>query len=169
MKIIVETPRLVLREFLETDSEDMFRLNNDSEVIRYTGDPPFKSVEEARAFIHGYARYAEFGYGRWTVLLKDTNEYLGWCGLSYNQNEHETDLGFRLLRERWNNGFATEAATHCLAYGFTQLNLIKIIGRAMKENKASIHVLEKTGMSFEKTFEAHSSECLQYFITKNNK
>lgn len=78
MKIILETPRLVLREFLETDAEDMFRLNNDPEVIRYTGDPPFQSVVEAISFIKGYNCYEKFGYGRWTVQLKFIKDR--WAG-----------------------------------------------------------------------------------------
>lgn len=168
MRTILETQRLKLREFLEIDSENMFQLNSDPEVIRYTGDDPFSSVEEARLFIRHYDKYKKFGYGRWTILLRETNEYVGWCGLSYTVDTKETDLGFRLLKKNWNKGFATEAAENCLMYGFQQLALKKIIGRAMKDNKASIRILEKIGMTFEKKFEAHGGECLQYFSTKKN-
>jgi len=118
VNIILETQRLILREFLEADAENMFQLNRDPEVVQYTGDDPFLSVEDAKSFIQHYDKYKKFGYGRWTILLKDTNEYLGWCGLSYNVDTNETDLGFRLLKKNWNKGFATEAAKHCLDYGF---------------------------------------------------
>ena len=166
MKIILETQRLILREFLVTDAENMFQLNSDPEVIRYTGDVPFASVEEAKRFIQQYDKYREFGYGRWTIVLKDSAQYVGWSGLSFDDNTTETDLGFRLLKKNWNKGFATEAAKDCLHYGFQQLGLEKIIGRAMEDNKASIHILKKVGMTFEKKFEAHGGACLQYFITK---
>lgn len=170
MKPIIETPRLVLREFVEADAADMFDLNNDPLVIRYTGDPPFASVEATKIFIRQYTHYKTAGYGRWTTLLKDPQNrhpltYLGWCGLNYNVATDETDLGFRFAQKYWNNGFATEAARACLDYGFDTLHLKKIIGRAMKENTASIHVLEKIGMTFEKEFEAHGASCVKYYRT----
>src|ERR1043166_4540124 len=71
VKPIIETPRLVLREFVEADAADMFDLNNDPLVIRYTGDPPFASVEATKIFIRQYTHYKTAGYGRWTTLLKD--------------------------------------------------------------------------------------------------
>jgi len=163
----LETPRLILREFQEGDAEGMLRLNSDPDVIRYTGDDPFSSIEEARRFIQQYDAYKTFGYGRLTVLKKDTMEYIGWCGLRYDVNSRETDLGFRLLKAEWNKGFATEASMCCLQDGFRRLALGRIIGRAMMENRTSIHVLKKIGMDYEKEFEAHGGICVQYFILKN--
>lgn len=167
MKVIVETSRLLLREFLLADSENLYLLNSDPDVIRYTGDDAFQSEEDARRFLERYDKYRRYGYGRWTVILKETNEYAGWCGLSYMTESMETDLGFRLLKRFWNKGIATEAAKASIAYGFETLGLKKIVGRAMVENMASRRVLEKTGMQFEKYFQAHESDCLQYFILTN--
>ncbi|MEJ0055425.1 MAG: GNAT family N-acetyltransferase, partial [Bacteroidota bacterium] len=160
-KIILRTSRLVLREFIAADAADIFRLNSDPEVIQFTGDEAFKSVKEAAELIQNYDQYKKNGYGRWTVLLEDSSEYIGWCGLNFNKDSKETDLGFRFLRNHWGKGFATEAAAACLHYGFSQRALNKIIGRAMKENRASIKVLEKIGMQFEKEFEAHGGMCIQ--------
>jgi ribosomal-protein-alanine N-acetyltransferase len=80
VKIILETHRLKLGEFLEMDAENMFQLNKDPELVRYTGKDPFSSVEEAQSFFLQYDHYKKFGYGRWVISLKDTNEYVGWCG-----------------------------------------------------------------------------------------
>jgi RimJ/RimL family protein N-acetyltransferase len=155
-----------MREFREEDAEGMYELNNDPDVIRYTGDPPFSSVEAARDFIRQYAGYNKFGTGRLSVFLKGTDQYLGWCGLKYDPASSETDVGFRLIKKFWNNGYATEAALKSIEHGFNDLGLTKIIGRAMQENVASIRVLEKTGMTFEKEFEAHGGICVQYCIYK---
>lgn len=164
--IVIQTPRLLLREFIPEDATHMFLLNSDEEVIRFTGDKALKNVDEARTMIENYDQYIKYGFGRWTVSLESSQEYLGWCGLSYNESSKETDLGFRFLRQHWGKGFATESALACIQYAFSDLGLIKIIGRAMKENNSSIRVLEKAGMRFENEFEAHGGKCIQYCITK---
>jgi len=165
-KIIFKTPRLILREFISGDAVNMFELNADPTIIRFTGDVTFRSVEEAKALIQNYDQYKKYGYGRWTVIDDSSSEYLGWCGLNYNKDSNETDLGFRFKRHVWGKGIATEAASACMVYGFNQLKLSKIIGRAMKENKASIRVLEKTGMRFEKEFDAPGGKCIQLYKAK---
>jgi [ribosomal protein S5]-alanine N-acetyltransferase len=166
--MILETNRLLMRPFQVEDAAGMFLLNNDPEVIQYTGDPPFESIEHAQDFILNYRNYEKPGYGRLSVLLKSTHEYLGWCGLSLNETTNETDIGFRFQKRYWNKGYATEAATASLQYGF-QLGLSKIIGRAVKENQASIRVLIKIGMQFEHEFFAHGFTCEQYYINSNDK
>lgn len=163
-KTVIQTPRLILREFIPEDAAYMYLLNADEEVIRFTGDVAFENVDEARILIENYAQYTRYGYGRWTLTTRDTQEYLGWCGLNFNEDSHDADLGFRLLRVHWGKGFATEAALACIQYGFGHLKLSKIIGRAMKANAASIRVLEKVGMQFENEFESHGGICFQYCI-----
>ena len=151
---ILETPRLLLREFREEDAPHFFQLNEESEVIRYTGDQPFISVEEARQFLLDYDQYEKYGYGRWAVLLKKPAPiWAGWCGLKYIPELDETDIGFRFFRRYWGQGYATEAARACLDYGFRQVALKRIVGRAMKENVASVRVLEKIGMEYWKEFD----------------
>jgi [ribosomal protein S5]-alanine N-acetyltransferase len=166
VNITLETSRLLMREFREEDAIGMYELNSDPDVIRYTGDDPFASVEAAHAFIRKYDAYSTTGCGRLTILLKGTMQYAGWCGLKYDPASSETDLGFRLNKKFWNNGYATEASLRCVEFGLTELKLDKIVGRAMQENNASINVLKKVGMTFEKEFEAHGGICVQYCIYK---
>jgi len=169
MKIIFETDRLIIRELSTSDAENFYKLNSDPEVIQFTGDAPFSSVDEAKGFLENYNEYAEYGYGRWAVLSKADNEFLGWCGLKYNE-EQMVDLGFRFFKKYWGNGFATEAAKACLDYGFSKLLLETIIGRALIENKASIKVLEKIGMEFWKETICHgNNKCVYYRIKSNAK
>ena len=145
---ILETPRLDLREMTPEDAESAYILNSDPEVLLYTGDDPFESVEEAREFLGQYESYKKYGFGRWAVILKETDEYLGWCGLKYTPELDEFDIGYRLMKKFWGFGYATEAAQACLELGFKQFGMKTIVGRARPENAASVRVLEKIGLTF---------------------
>jgi RimJ/RimL family protein N-acetyltransferase len=130
------------------DAELAYLLNSDPEVIQYTGDDPFESVEEAKTFLENYASYRTYGFGRWGVILKETNEYLGWCGLKYTPELDEFDIGYRLMKKFWGKGYATEAAEACIKLGFEQFNMQTIVGRAMPANAASVRVLQKIGLTY---------------------
>lgn len=166
MNSVFETERLVLKKFSTADAQGFYELNIDPEVLRLTGDVPFASVAEAETFINNYNHYDRYGFGRWSVFLKDTGDYLGFCGLNYRPAVDEVDVGFRLRRSHWGKGYATEAASGSLAYGFKTYNLQKIVARAMKDNLASQRVLQKLGMRFQKTFEAEGTLWVQYEITQ---
>jgi RimJ/RimL family protein N-acetyltransferase len=165
MEIIVETNRLLLRELNVDDSKNFYELNLNPNVIKFTGDKSFENIEEAEDFLKQYKDYEINGFGRWAVLDKLNNEFLGWCGLRYVEEIKETDIGFRFFEKHWNKGFATESASACLKYGFEKLNLKTIIGRAMAENIASIKVLEKIGLKYEKEFDFEKHKGLIYRIT----
>lgn len=160
MTIITETERLILREIEQGDAPAMFELNSDPEVVRYTGDGPFDSPAEAESFVRAYvAKNSGTGFGRWIIQLKETGEVLGWCGLKKQENG-EVDLGYRIYRRYWGKGYATEAAIASLEYGFKQKKLDKIIGVARVENIASIRVLEKCGMTFERNDKGCDGDCV---------
>jgi ribosomal-protein-alanine N-acetyltransferase len=93
-------------------------------------------------------QYALYNYGRWAVHLKQDLEFIGWCGLKCRPERNETDLGYRFKTTSWGNGYATESAYACIKYGFEQLNLPRIVGRAEPSNIGSWRVLEKCGMEF---------------------
>ena len=78
------------------------------------------------------------------------------------------DIGFRFFKEFWNQGFATETANRCLEFGFYDLGLKEIVGRAMVRNVASIKVLEKLGMTFKNTFDFDGEKGIIYQISKLN-
>ena len=102
-------------------------------MIKYTGNTAFKNIKAATKFLSEYKDYEENGYGRWAVIYKATNRFIGWCGLKHGEIDNETDIGFRFFKAEWNKGFATENAAACLRYGFETMHLKRIIGRAMKE------------------------------------
>ncbi len=154
---LFETDRLLLRELSPEDAEEFYFLNLDPDVVRYTGDPPFPNIVDASRFLENYDQYQKFGFGRWAVTLKENGEFIGWCGLKYSPELNGVDLGFRFFKKHWGKGYATEAAKGCIHFGFNHLGLTKIFGRAMKDNKASLRVLEKSGLIFveEIEFEQH--------------
>lgn len=148
------------------DAVHFFELNNDPDVLKYTGDVPFTSLKETKAFIANYPDYEKHGFGRWAVQDKETNEVVGWCGLRKNENTL-VDIGYRFKKKHWNKGYATEAAEACLAYGFHQLGLTEIIGNANESNKASIRVFEKIGMHFQDRLGNDDlGKCVRYIIKK---
>ena len=163
MKVVLETKRLYLREFIPEDGLNFFNLNNDPEVIKYTGNDPFSTLEEAEKFINDYDEYERNGFGRWAVCLKENDRFLGWCGLK--KIDDEVDLGFRFFRKEWGKGYATEAALASISYGFNKYNLTTIIGRAYIENIASIRVLEKCNMDFVSEFIYDNRKSVLYQIS----
>ncbi|WP_445430497.1 GNAT family N-acetyltransferase [Chryseobacterium indoltheticum] len=168
MKTILKTNRLLLREFNISDAESFYELNLNPNVIKYTGNSAFIDINKAKSFLENYSDYQKNGFGRWAVINKSTEEFLGWCGLKYDEDLNETDIGFRFFEHFWNKGFATESAKACIGYGFEKLNLKTIIGRAMKENIASIKVLEKIGLQYEKDFNFDGLEGVIYKIENKN-
>lgn len=149
MNIIIETERLLLRNFTMDDAQLIFDLNQDPEVTRYTGDP-IKDLDHAAEVLERVIlpQYALYKHGRWAVLVKPDLEFIGWCGLKARPERNEIDLGYRFMQKSWGRGYATEAAFACLKYGFEQLGIPRIVGRAMPQNTASLRVLEKIGMHY---------------------
>lgn len=145
---ILETERLWMRKFMVEDAEDMYLLNADPDVLRYTGDKAFESVEESYKFIEKYNPYDTEGFGRWVCVTKDTNEVIGWCGLRMQYDINMVDLGYRFHKRFWGKGYATESGLASIEHGFKDHNLDVIIGRAAHDNIASINVLKKCGMQY---------------------
>jgi ribosomal-protein-alanine N-acetyltransferase len=147
--VITETPRLILRNFTENDADLIYDLNLNPEVTRYTYDP-VKDLNHAQQILDTVIlpQYALYNHGRWAVHLKPNLEFMGWCGLKFRPALNEIDLGYRLKREYWGSGYATEAAFASIKYGFEKLGLTVITGRAEEANAASCKVLEKCGMNY---------------------
>ena len=148
--VVLRTARLTLRHLVPDDAAMMFALHGDPEVMRYLPDPPYASVDEARGFLERYQKvYRTDGFARWAVVEDATGESLGWCGLR-RMPDGEVDVGYRFFRSAWGRGVATEAARASLDHGFRVLALPRIIGRADPGNLASLRVLEKIGLRYEK-------------------
>lgn len=167
MHIILQTPRLLLRQFTLTDAPLILALNSDPDIVKYVHEPTLKTEDEARNILNDIIlpQY-ENKLGRWAIHTKDSMEFIGWCGLKYRPDLDEIDLGYRLVKQAWGKGYATEAAQYCLDYGFHPLLLTKITARAHVENIASGKVLEKIGMEF--ISEGIVDDCPVRTYTKSN-
>lgn len=164
---LAETERLYLREITEADAEEAYDLNGDPEVLRYTGDEPFDSIEQAGDFLKNYTHYKLYGFGRWAVIRKKDGAWLGWCGLKYSPEINEHDIGYRFKRAYWNMGYATEAANVCLRLAFETFAIKELVGNVEIENSASIKVLEKLG--FQRVADnARSEKELKYKLQLKN-
>ncbi|MEL6972223.1 MAG: GNAT family N-acetyltransferase [Bacteroidota bacterium] len=151
MKVFVETDRFLMREFLESDVDELFLLESDPEVYRYLGMPAVASKDQMPEMI-AYVRqqYVDNGIGRWVVIEKDTGVLVGWSGLKYETvvqpGQPYFDLGYRFRREYWGKGIASETARASLDYGFKVMQLEQICAAAHIENIGSNRVLQKMGM-----------------------
>jgi len=159
MKIFVETDRLLLRELVPADDKGMFALDSDPEVHWYLGNSPIKTIDDSRVMI-AYIRqqYIDNGVGRWAVIEKQSGSFIGWAGLklmreTINGHVNFYDIGYRLIRQYWGKGYATEAAKAVLDYGFNQLNLDNIYGMTAIDNLASKNVLQKIGLTYVNNFD----------------
>lgn len=130
MKVIVETDRLLVREYVEEDAEAFFKLNTDPEVLRFVPDKALLNVEQARQLLidHPMADYRKHGFGRGACILKSTGEQFGFAGLKYLEELDEVDVAYRLLPAYWGQGLATEAALASARFGFADLGLKRIVG-----------------------------------------
>lgn len=164
---ILETNRFYLRELNTDDAENFYLLNEDKEVVKYTGDVPFTNVIEARNFLENYDQYKKFGIGRWAIIEKKTNTFMGWCGLKYTEDVDEYDIGFRIFKKYWYIGIATETSKACLKYGLEILGIKEIVGRVMNENLASIRVSENIGMKYLKKIDFDGEEGKIFVIKKS--
>lgn len=170
MKIFAETERLILREILATDVEGFFALDSDPEVHRYLGTTPIQNKEQivdTIAFIR--QQYADNGIGRWAVIDKNTHDFIGWAGLKLikettNKHINYYDLGYRLRKEYWRKGLATEAAAAALVYAFDTLNASEVYAMANCENTGSNKVLTRVGLTLLETFVLHETKCNWYKI-----
>lgn len=168
MNIVLETERLILREFVEDDAEAFHAFNSDPQVMRHTGEPPCESVAQARRMIRDYPDYRRHGYGRWAVVYKPDDRVVGFNGLKYLDDLDEVDLGYRLLSEYWGRGIATESSLAVVRHGFETLGLTRIIGLVLPENPGSIRVLEKLGMRYHGMVEFFGEQVQRWVLERGD-
>lgn len=159
MQIFTETPRLMLREILPTDDTAMFVLDSDPEVHQFLGNKPVKNIEEVKKVIQFIRQqYIDNGIGRWAVVEKGSGNFVGWAGLKLitepiNNKTNYYDLGYRLIKNYWGKGYATEAAKALVSYGFEQMKLESIYGMCDSLNQSSRNVLQKAGLKYVESFD----------------
>jgi RimJ/RimL family protein N-acetyltransferase len=146
----LQTARLLLRQWRETDLEPFAALNGDSEVMRHFPGTLDRARSDAIARRVG-TEIAERGWGLWAVEVVDGAPFIGFVGLDKPRFQaHFTpavEVGWRLAREHWGNGYATEGALAAVSFGFEELGLDEIVSFTTVENERSRRVMERIGMS----------------------
>jgi [ribosomal protein S5]-alanine N-acetyltransferase len=167
MKIITETTRLVIREFTRDDAQAVYDFNAPEAVNRYTGDVGCcNSLEDALSIIENIwlTEYAQYGFGRWAVVLKETGKVIGFCGFKHEPSLKGVDIGYRFHPDYWGQGIATEANLACFAYARTHMALVEVFGEVVTENIDSIKVIKKLGMEFVKQYQQDGYNIAQYKV-----
>jgi [ribosomal protein S5]-alanine N-acetyltransferase len=147
--IYFESSRLVFRDWKEEYLDDFRKMNNDSQVMEYF--PNILSYTETDSLYQRIQEeFAEYGYGLYAVEIKDANEFIGFIGFHWAPLKFEfapcIEIGWRLKKEAWRKGYATEGARECLSHGFNCLGFNEVYSFTSKVNLRSENVMKKIGM-----------------------
>lgn len=153
MKKILETERLALYDFEVEDAPFVQRLVNSPGWLRFIGDRHIHTLADAELYLLNsiIPVYKEFGFGFWQIRLKDTDTPIGMCGITKRIYLNNPDLGYALLPQYEGKGYAYEAVVATIAYARDTLHLPRLLAIARPDNAASIKLLEKASLRFEKT------------------
>jgi RimJ/RimL family protein N-acetyltransferase len=149
---ILETERLILRQFSTDDAQFILALLNEPSFIRNIGDRGVRNLEDARSYITRVpiASYEQNGFGLYLVELKGSGEPIGMCGLIKRAELEDVDIGYAFLPKYWSKGYAVESALAVKEYARDIIGLKRLVAITDPENRGSIRVLEKIGLKFEK-------------------
>lgn len=164
-KAILTTDRLIIRELTLNDAAFILALFNTPAYLKFIGDKNVYSIEEAKAHLKNERinSYKANGFGLWLVETKESNIPIGTCGLIKRDAFEDIDIGFAFLPTYTGKGYGFEAANATLNYAYKTLNLSKVIAYANESNKASIALLKKLGLAFEKQMEFSKGDSVQLF------
>ncbi len=154
--MILETERLYLREMNQSDFASLCRILKDDETM-YAYEGAFSDDEVREWLDRQIARYQKWGFGLWAVILKDTNEMIGQCGLTMQnwKDDEVLEIGYLFERAHWHKGYASEAAKACKKYAFETLNASEVCSIIRDTNIASQNVAIRNGMTVKDKWTKH--------------
>jgi RimJ/RimL family protein N-acetyltransferase len=161
----IETKRLVIRSFTPQDAPALHdRVFGDPDAMRFIPRGASPSVERTRASIERFISHErQHGFGLWAVDLKETGNLIGDCGLFLVEGRGpEVEVAYHFGKDWWGHGYATEAASACLAYGFRECGLEEIIAISYPQHTASRRVMEKSGMKYVGTARYYEIDVVKY-------
>jgi RimJ/RimL family protein N-acetyltransferase len=159
MKVVLETERLLLRHFTESDADALLQMESEPDVLRYVGRKPLADVDAYRnkiqsAFLPYYDKGG--GYGAWAIIEKSSGEFVGGCSLrpardadlaaAMDYGTDEVELGYGLRKPSWGRGYATELARALVRRALTEPGAASVVACVTVDNLASVRVLEKVGL-----------------------
>ncbi len=152
MRVYLETDRLILRQFTMDDVDHLVELDSDPEVMRYLTGKPTPRDEIERDLLPWWLAYYERGdrYGFWAAIEKQAGDFIGWFHFRPGPDapNDAPELGYRLRRQAWGKGYATEGARALVRKGFTDSDIRRVTASTFQDNRGSRRVLEKSGLRF---------------------
>jgi RimJ/RimL family protein N-acetyltransferase len=151
--MLIETPRLVLRDLTDADVPALHRALGDP-VAMAAYEHGF-DLDETREWVRQqHERYAADGFGLWGVVLRETDELIGDCGITTQKVEDDSviEVGYHLTRDHWHRGYATEAARACVDWAFANLDTDEVYAKVRDTNIASMNVAIRLGMTVRRRF-----------------
>ena len=158
MEVFLETDRLILRQFTLCDADLLVELDSDPEVMHFiTGGRITPREEIERDVLPAFLGYYERpgGYGFWAVIEKSSDDFLGWFHFRPPREggrQDEPELGYRLRKQAWGRGYATEGSRALIEKGFAEFGARRVFAETMVVNTASRRVMEKAGLKLVRTF-----------------
>ncbi|MCO6511321.1 MAG: GNAT family N-acetyltransferase [Aridibacter famidurans] len=161
---MLETERLKIRRFEDSDVDGVHLMRSDPEVMRYIRETLKERSESAEWMRKISARWDTDGIGYCALVERSTGEFAGWCGLWQVPETGEIEVGYAIARSKWKMGYATEAAEAVVGHGFSSLGLDHIVALAYPENSASINVMQKLGMTYVETGTFYGKRLVKYSV-----
>lgn len=164
---ILETARLMLREFVPEDAPDLAKILSDPETMRFY-PAPYDQEGVQQWIERNRERYKKDGVGLWAINVKSTNELIGDCGVILQEVDGELlyEIGYHLRRDCWGQGLATEAALACRDWAFANLQVDRLISLIRPENWPSRRVAERNGMTMWKEISWRGLQHCMYSIRR---
>lgn len=164
---MIESERLTFRKFTIDDLPTLIEQRSDPEVNKYLGGTKLQNPEALAKRIRFYIScYSTHGFGMCAMIWKPTGDVIGSAGIQPLDGTEEIEVGYSMIREYWGLGIGTEAAKAWLDHGFREHGLERIVAVAHPGNVASLHIMEKLGMHYEKSELHYGAECAFYAISK---
>ena len=165
MPLPLATERLRLRPATLDDLETWLAISRDAEQA-WWGEPR-STVDDARANLRKNVTNQErHGFSLWPVELRTTGDVIGLTGLQHLAYGPEVEVGYRFLHDHWGHGYATEAATAAIRFGFDELELERIVAVTMPTNNASRRVMEKCGLAYVGVMQVYGAAQVKYALTR---
>jgi [ribosomal protein S5]-alanine N-acetyltransferase len=162
---VLETARLTLRRLSLDDAPFILRLVNEPSWLEFIGDKGVRNLDDARKYLREgpLSMYERYGFGLYMAQVKESGAQIGMCGLIKRDQLPDVDVGFALFPEFWGRGYAHEAAAGVLEHGRRAFDLKRVVAITSPHNDASIKVLEKIGMRFERMIEFTPGDPVRLF------
>lgn len=171
MNIFLKTERLIIKPSTPEDFDDLYAIQSDPDVMQYVGEGARNIKEVKQSLENIIAHHQKHGFSFGSVFEKTSKLLIGQAGLCYLGNDDsqpEIEVGYRLKKQHWGNGYATELTKALITWGFNNLTVDKLVAVARLENKRSCRVLEKAGMDYVGNTNYLGEEVLKFEIYKND-